>query len=254
MRIAVAGGTGVVGKYVVAAVKDEGHEPVVLSRSRGVDLTTGNGLERALDGVGAIIDVTNSGTGNRRRATSFFTEAVGNLHEFGSRRRVEHLVVLSIVGVDRIVGNGCYRAKLAQENAAGGGPLPTTVVRATQFHEFGAQIAARTRIGPIAFVPVMEAQPVAARSVGALLVDLACLPPSEALVEVAGPSRESLVLMARATAARRRRRLWCIPLPLPGAGGRAMRDGSQCPVGAARIVGPDFHTWLSSDDALLPAF
>jgi uncharacterized protein YbjT (DUF2867 family) len=253
MKIAVAGGTGVVGTYVVSATLAAGHEPVVLSRGRGVDVITGQGLDRALEGVEVIIDVANSGTINRQRATEFFTQSTRHLHEAGARHHVQRSVVLSIVGVDRISGNGYYQAKLAHERAALHGPLPTTVVRSTQFHEFGAQMAARTHIGPVALVPVMKVQPVAARSVGEILVEVAGEPTTESILEVAGPRPESLVAMAKATMSRRGERLVCLPLLVPGAAGRAMRDGSQCPTAEARVEGPDFASWLASADALVAA-
>jgi uncharacterized protein YbjT (DUF2867 family) len=218
-----------------------------------VDLITGQGLDQALEGVEVVIDVSNSGTVDRRKATDYFTLATSTLQEFGVRHHVDRSVALSIVGVDRISGNGYFQAKLAQERAALSGPLPTTIVRATQFHEFAAQMIARTRIGPVALVPVMKVQPVAARSVGKILLEVACRPPTQPIMEVAGPKHESLVEMARETAARHQCRLWCISLPVPGSGGRAMRDGSQCPTGSARIAGPDFATWVRSDDALAPS-
>lgn len=41
MRVAVAGGTGLVGRYTVEALEQAEMDVVVLARSRGVDLATG---------------------------------------------------------------------------------------------------------------------------------------------------------------------------------------------------------------------
>ena len=163
MRLAVAGGTGVVGKFVVEAAAEAGHEVVSLSRRTGVDVRTGEGLAEALRGVEVIVDTTNAGTTNRDKATAFFTEVTRNLGVVGAGEGVARLVILSIVGLERVPGYGYYEAKLAHEKAAMSGLLPATIVRATQFHEFPAQVLSWTRHGPFAVVPRSRIQPVAAR-------------------------------------------------------------------------------------------
>ena len=162
MRIAVAGGTGMVGKYVVEAITGAGHDAVVLSRSRGVDLRTDSGLAHALDGVEVIVDAANPDSISGAKATAFFTDVTARLQSVGFAHGVARLVTLSIVGIDRVPDYGYYRAKLAQEAVATAGPVPVTIVRATQFHEFPAQILGRARFGPLAAMPVMRVQPVAA--------------------------------------------------------------------------------------------
>jgi len=171
MKLAVAGGTGVVGRHVVRAARDRGHDVVVVSRSEGIDLRSGAGLAHALDGVDVVIDVANATTMRRAEGAALFTEMTRHLHLAGAERGVSGLVTLSIVGLER-VPLGYYQAKLAQEVAAKAGPLPATIVRATQFHEFPAQVLARARTGPVAFVPHMRIQPVAARALAEVLVDV----------------------------------------------------------------------------------
>ena len=122
MRIAVAGGTGTVGRHVVRVAGDAGSETVVISRRTGVDLRTGDGLERALEGVEVIIDTADAGTVDRSKATSFFTAATGHLQAVGAAQGVSRLVTLSIVGLERLPSFGYYQAKLAQEAAALAGP------------------------------------------------------------------------------------------------------------------------------------
>jgi len=187
MRIAVAGGTGTVGRYVVQAAEQSGHHVVVLSRRAGIDLQNGEGLAAALEGIEVVVDATNAGTTNQAKATAFFCEVSRRLQTVATAQGVTRLVTLSIVGADRVPGFGYYQAKLAHEAAALEGPLPATIVRATQFHEFPAQILGRTRMGPMAMVPRMRVQPIAARTVGEVLLEVAAGLPGQEMVEVAGP-------------------------------------------------------------------
>jgi uncharacterized protein YbjT (DUF2867 family) len=229
MRIAVAGGTGLVGSYVVEAARAAGHDPVVLARATGVDLRSDAGVAGAVEGVEVIVDVTNPASTRRAAATTFFTEATRRLHTVGAAQGVSRLVTLSIIGIDRVPDYGYYQAKLAHEQAAAAGPLAVTIVRATQFHEFAAQLLGRTRLGPFAVVPVMRIQPIAARTVAALLVETAVSPPTQQVAEVAGPEALDLFAVARAVVRRRHRRIHVVGVPLPGAAGRAMRRGALLP-------------------------
>jgi uncharacterized protein YbjT (DUF2867 family) len=218
-----------------------------------VDVRTGEGLTEALQGVDVVIDTTNAATTNRAKATAFFTEVAGQLQSVGSAQGVVRLVALSIVGLERVPGFGYYEAKLAHEAALVAGPLPVSIVRATQFHEFPAQVLSRGAVGPLALVPIMRIQPIAARTVGEALVGIAA-EPAAATVEIAGPEEKDLVSLARAIVRRRRARILVAPLPLPGAAGRAMRTGGQLPPPGARIIGPTFAEWLDGGDlASMPA-
>ncbi|WP_404795779.1 SDR family oxidoreductase [Streptomyces pristinaespiralis] len=116
MRVAVAGGTGLAGRHVVGELRAAGHEPVVLARSNGVDVTTGQGLAEALAGVEAVIDVTNAATLSRRKAVAFFEAASRHLLAAGERAGVRHHVVLSIVGIER-VGHGYYQGRSARSRS-----------------------------------------------------------------------------------------------------------------------------------------
>lgn len=247
MRIAVAGATGTAGRYVVLAAEQAGHQVAALSRRIGVDVQTGEGLDAALVGVDVIVDAINAETMSRSKAAAIFTESTRRLQRIGAAQGVSRLVTLSIVGIDR-VPFGYYRAKLAQEAAALEGPLPVTIVRATQFHEFPAQAFKRLRLGPVALMPHMRVQPVAARSVGEVLFKVATLPPAEATIEVAGPEPADMVDMARATTARLGRRMAVVPIRLPGQAGKAMRSGGLLPDLGAHLVGPRFDEWLIGED------
>ena len=249
MKIAVAGGTGTVGRYVVEAAERDGHEVAILSRSTGVDLLTGVGLDTALDDIEVIIDTVNTPHTSGAKATAFFIQTTRHLQAAGAARRVDRLITLSIVGLERVPGYGYYQAKLEQEAAARGGPLPVSIVRATQFHEFPAQILARTQAGPFAVVPRMKIQPIAARTVGEILVELATSPARPQAVEVAGPEPADLVDLARALIAHRGQRVAVIPLRIPGGTGRSMNGGALIPTPDVRTIGPTFTQWLDSPDS-----
>jgi uncharacterized protein YbjT (DUF2867 family) len=246
MRIAVAGGTGVVGRHTVEAVRAAGHEPVVLARSTGVDLLTGAGLDDALAGVQVVVDVSNVAT-TRSRAVEFFETTTRRLLAAGERAGIRQLVVLSIVGVDR-VDHGYYAGKLRQEELVLAGPLPAGVLRATQFHEFAGQVLAQTR-GPVAAVPRMRVQPVAAREVGSALAALAVGPPAGPVAELAGPQVHELPDLARRLLRARGERRRVLPVRLPGPAGRGMADGGLLPSGPGPRGRQTFDQWLAEQAA-----
>lgn len=252
MKIAVAGGTGLTGGYAVEALRAAGHEPVVLSRAAGVDVRSGDGLADALHGVDAVIDALS--TNDRNDARAFHVDTTRALQQAGAAAGARHLVTLSIVGIDRVSAFPYYAAKLAQEQAAKEGPLPVSIVRAAQFHEFAAQVISWMRKGPIALVPRMTVQTIAARSVGAVLAEVAAGEPLDAILDIAGPEVTTLPARARAVLKARHRRLLVLPVPVPGQAGKQMRAGGQLPPAGARIEGPRFRDWLLTADAARPAF
>ena len=248
MKIAVAGGSGTAGRYAVAAARQAGHDVVVLSRSEGVDVLTGEGLDDALAGAEVVIDALNSPSISKVKATEFFTRTTARLQDAAAASGTRRLVTLSIVGLERVPGYGYYEAKLAQEAQARRGPLPVTVLRATQFHEFAGQILARSRSGPVALMPRARIQPVAAQTVGEALVAAASDPAEPDLVQLAGPEPAELVDLARALVRRRGQRVAVLGLHVPGAAGRAMRGGAMLPDPQTPLAGPTFQEWLLGPD------
>lgn len=247
MRVAVAGGTGVAGRYVVQALASAGHEAVVLARSRGVDVTTGTGLDDAVAGADAVIDVSNLTTMSKKKSVAFFTAGTQRLLAAGQRAGVRHHVALSIVGVDR-VDFGYYEGKRRQEELVLAGPVPSSVLRATQFHEFAGQVLDQGR-GPLAVVPRMRIQPVAAQEAAAALVALATGSPVGYAPELAGPAEEQLVDLARQLLQARRQRRVVLPLRIPGQAGRAMIEGGLLPGGPGPRGQQTFATWLATPEA-----
>ncbi len=224
------------------ALKDVGHESVVLARSTGVDITAGTGLDRALRGADTVVDVSNVTTTRAGRSVAFFTAGTRHLLEAGQRAGVRHHLALSIVGVDR-VDYGYYEGKRAQERLVLDGQVPGSVLRATQFHEFAGQILTRSR-GPFALMPRVRTRPVAAREVAAALAELAAGPAVGLAPELAGPQEHELVDMARLLLRARGQRRRVVPLRLPGAAGRQMAGGGLLPAGPGRRGVETFDQWL----------
>ncbi|MET8772820.1 SDR family oxidoreductase [Streptomyces sp. NPDC004658] len=244
MKIAVVGGTGLAGRFVVEALRTRGHTPVVLSRGQGVDLLTGSGLDAALAGAGAVVDVSNVITTRKSVSVGFFDTAGRHLVGAAERAGVRHLVTLSIVGVDR-VRNPYYAGKLRQEEIVRSGSVPWTVLRATQFHEFAGQLLSGVP-GPVAVVPAARVQPIAAREVAEALADIASGGPRAMAAELAGPRVESLVDMARRLiAAGGARRRPVLPLYVPG----GMSSGGLLPAGTGPRGTRRFADWLSESTA-----
>lgn len=244
MRIAVAGGTGTVGQHVVGQARERGHDVVVLSRATGADLTTGAGLAGLLDGADAVVDVSGTRAQRRSAAEAFFAGVTHHLLAAEATAGVGHHVVLSIVGIDR-VSSGYYQGKLAQEQATVAGAVPWSILRATQFHEFAQQALGFAALGPFSLVPRMVTQPVAAREVGAALVDLVEAGPQGRVPDLAGPERRELVELARLVNEARGLGRRVVGLRVPGSWGAGMRSGALTPTTDGPRGVETFEEWLS---------
>jgi uncharacterized protein YbjT (DUF2867 family) len=245
-KIAVAGGTGRVGRYVVEVLREAGYQTVPMSRATGVDVTTGAGLAEALQGVDTVVDAATGPSPDQAAATEFFTTAARNLQAFGARAGVRQIVVVSIIGCDHFTA-GYGAAKVAHEKATCAGPVAGRIVRAAQFHEFVGQLIDWGRHGEVAFVPKMRTQLVAARTVAEELVRVALDGHnSNGIVEVAGPREESLVEMAKLLVARRGE-----TIRIEGVVDEHDPDhdvnlsGALLPGPKAILGGPTFEEWLA---------
>jgi uncharacterized protein YbjT (DUF2867 family) len=246
MKIAVAGSNGRVGRHVMDVLIERGHDAVPMSRSTGVDIITGEGLEAALAGVDAIIDTATGPSPEEQAATEFFTTAAKNLQATGAETGVGRIVVVSILNVDRFAG-GYGTAKVAHEQASLAGPIPARILRAAQFHEFVEQLLGWGRDGDISRVPVMRTQLVAARTVAEALVELATDGGTGAgeITEIAGPREERLVEMARLLVARRAEPLVVDEVSNPDdPDARLLAEGGLLPGPGAVLAGPTFEAWL----------
>jgi uncharacterized protein YbjT (DUF2867 family) len=246
MLIAVAGASGRLGHHLVDVLQERGHGVVPISRTHGIDLTTAVGLEQAMTGVDAIIDAATWPTPDRDAATSFFTTASRNLHDAGQAAGVRRMLVVSIVGVDRLKGD-YQTAKVAHERAALAGPVPTRIVRATQVHEFVGQLLDWGRQGDVAYVAAMRTQPVAARALAEVLAEL--VETSEATgptLEVAGPRAERLAELARMLVAERGESLEVNETNEFFPEGDLYDSDAPLPSPDARLVGPTYEEWLKA--------
>lgn len=242
--IAVAGGTGVLGRQVVDAVRRRDLSAVVIARSLGIDLVTGDGLDDALAGVDAVVDVSNVVALRAKPAIAFFEAAGGNLLSAGERAGVRHHVAVSIVGCDR-VDMGYYYGKRRQEELVRGGPVPWTIVRATQFHDFAGQLLERSP-GPVKLVPDMLSQPVSARQLAEHVVDVVLGAPAGLAPDVGGPEQHRMPDLARRLVAHRGDRTKVVSLPVPGKAGRQIKGGGLLTGEGAVILPETYDAWLAT--------
>lgn len=244
MRIAVAGATGNVGSLTVAALERDGHEVVRVSRSLGVDLLTGEGLDAALVGVDAVVDATNTLAAERESAIEQLGTMTRNLLAAEERAGVRHHVLLSIVGIQRTEGNAHYAGKREQERLVGEGPVPWTVVPATQFHDFAETVTGWTERDGTATIAPLLVQPIAPADVADVLAEVAAGPPLGRHADLAGPETQDLVDMARRTHRARGREVRLVPT-WSGPFGVDMGGETLLPGEGARIAPTTFDAWLS---------
>jgi uncharacterized protein YbjT (DUF2867 family) len=197
MRIVVMGGTGLIGSKLVARLRTDGHEPLAASRRSGVNALTGEGLATALDGAQVVVDVSGVPAGDDAATLDFFQTSSRNLLAAEAAARVRHHVMLSLVGADRLPGSGYFRAKVAQEEAVKGGPVPYTILRATPSFESIGRVGDSVADGATVRLPAALIQPETADDVASALADIALGSPLDDTVELAGPEVFALDEVAR---------------------------------------------------------
>jgi uncharacterized protein YbjT (DUF2867 family) len=189
MKIVVIGGTGLIGSKVVEKLKAKGHGVVAAAPNTGVNTITGEGLNEALDGAEVVVDVSNSPSFDGTAAMNFFQTAGRNIAHAEVGAGIRHHIALSVVGTERLQDSGYFQAKLAQEDQIKSGPIPYTMIRATQFFEFLRGIAQAATREDTVRLPHAPFQPMAADDVATAVAAAAVAPPANGLVEVAGPDR-----------------------------------------------------------------
>ena len=187
MKIIVIGGTGLIGTKVVKNLRDKGHEVVAASPSKGINSVTGEGLAAALVGAKVLVDVANAPSWEDKAVLEFFETSSRNLLAAEAAAGVGHHVALSVVGTDRLLASGYFRAKMAQENLIKAAPIPYTIVRATQFFEFVGGIAQSATEGQTVRLPPVLMQPIVSDDVAAVLAEVALAEPLTGTVDLAGP-------------------------------------------------------------------
>src|SRR5213594_3440362 len=192
MKIVVIGGSGLIGTKLVKNLRQHGHEVVAASPSSGVNTLTGEGLSEALADAQVVVDVANAPVWEDKAVLEFFEKSGRNLLAAEAAAGVGHHVALSVVGTERLLASGYFRAKMAQEALIKASPIPYTIVRATQFFEFVGAIAQSATEGQTVRLPSAAFQPIAAEDVAAALTDIALGEPLNDTVEVAGPESTGL--------------------------------------------------------------
>ncbi|MFC9238493.1 SDR family oxidoreductase [Streptomyces decoyicus] len=198
MKFAVIGGTGLIGSQVVKKLNAAGHEAVPHSPSTGVDVITGQGVEEAVAGADGIVNLTNSPTFDDASLT-FFQTSMDNLLAGGRKGGVGHFVILSIVGADQVPDLAYYRAKVLQEDLLKAGPIPYSIVRATQFMEFINAFMSWTTEGDTVRLPTTPLQPIAAQDVSDTVAEVAAGAPLNATLNIGGPAVHPLDELGRIT-------------------------------------------------------
>jgi uncharacterized protein YbjT (DUF2867 family) len=192
MKIVVIGGSGLIGTKLVNNLQKHGHEVVAASPSSGVNTITGEGLAKALTGAQVVVDVSNAPSWEDKAVLEFFETSERNLSAAEATAGVGHHVALSVVGTERLLASGYFRAKLAQENLIKASGIPYTIVRATQFFEFIGGIAQFSTVGQTVHLPPALWQPMAADDVASLLAEITLDAPANGMIEIAGPERAGL--------------------------------------------------------------
>ena len=245
MKIVVIGGTGLIGSKLVDKLRNDGHEPLAASPDTGVNALTGEGLAEAVEGAQVVVDVANAPAWDDAAVLDFFQTSARNLLAAETAAGVGHHVTLSVVGADRLTESGYMRAKIAQEELVKAGPLPYTIVRATQFFEFIGRIADSNTEGDVVRLSPALVQPEAADDVVSTLADVAVGAPLNDTVELAGPEAFRLDELARRVLAARDDRRQVTADAHARYFGAELDDRSLTPGDDARIASTRFEDWLS---------
>ena len=186
-KIVVIGGSGLIGAKLVKNLRQQGHEVLPASPSSGVNTITGEGLAEALEGAHVVVDVANSPSFEDKAVLDFFETSGRNLLAAEATAGVGHHVALSVVGTERLLASGYFRAKMAQENLIKASKIPYTIIRSTQFFEFVSAIAQSATDGQTVRLPPALMQPIVSDDVAAALAEIAVAEPLNGTVELAGP-------------------------------------------------------------------
>lgn len=245
MKIVVIGGTGLIGKQVVSLLRAGGHVVVAASPSTGVNTLTGEGLAAAFAGADVVVDVANSPSFADEPVMAFFRTAGTNIAAAERAAGVKHHVALSVVGADRAPDSGYLRAKVEQEAMIRASGIPFTILRATQFYEFVAAIAAGAGAGDPVRATSATLQPIAAADVAAAVAEAAVAAPTNAINDIAGPERIGIDALIRQHFAAVGDPRTVISDRTAGYFGAVIDDGSLTPNGPARLSTLRFADWLA---------
>jgi uncharacterized protein YbjT (DUF2867 family) len=244
MKIVVIGGSGLIGKKLVKLLGESGHEVVAASPSTGVNTVTGEGLADALTGARVVVDVANAPSWEDKAVLEFFETSGRNLLAAEAAAGVGHHVALSVVGTERLLASGYFRAKMAQEGLIKASKIPYTIVRATQFFEFVGGIAQFSAEGQTVRLPSALMQPIAADDIAVILADIAVGKPLNGMVEIAGPESIRMDELVRRYLTAKRDARTVMTDPNARYYGVEVNDQSLTPGYKPRIGPTRFDTWM----------
>jgi len=245
MKIVVIGGTGLIGSKLVKKLGEDGQEAVAAAPSTGVNSLTGEGLANALKEASVLVDVTNAPSWEDTAVLRFFETSTRNLLAYGAAAGVGHYVALSVVGTERLLESGFFRAKLAQENLIKASSIPYTIVCATQFFEFVTKIADFSTEGNQVRLPSALIQPMAADDVAHALGRIAMSSPVNRAIEIGGPEKFRLDELARRALAAFHDPREVISDPGARYYGIQVSERSLVPDDDARLGETRFEAWLT---------
>ena len=244
MKIVAVGGTGLIGSKLVKKLREHGEDVVAASPSSGVNTITGDGLADALKGASVVVDVTNSASWEDTAVLNFFEESTRNLLDYEAAAGARHHVALSVVGTERLLESGFFRAKIAQENLIKGASIPYSIIRATQFFEFLKGIADFSTEGNKVRLPPALFQPMAADDVASAIAAIAMGSPVNGIVEIAGPEEFRLDQLIRRDLAARKDPRHVVTDPHARYFGIEVSETTLVPGGGARLGKTRFEDWL----------
>jgi uncharacterized protein YbjT (DUF2867 family) len=249
MKIVVIGGTGLIGSNVVLDLRSEGHEAVAASPDTGVNTLTGNGLSEVLQGAAVLVDVTNSPSFEDGAVMEFFETSTRNILAAAASADVAHVVVLSVVGSERLPNSGYLRAKVVQEKLIKSSAIPYSIVHATQFFEFIGRIANDATDGNTVHLPSVLFQPIAAADVASTVSRVALGSPLNGTIEVAGPEQFRFdEIVGRALIAVGDPRV-VVADPHARYYGTELTERSLIPSDGAILASTHYEDWMSHSDA-----
>jgi uncharacterized protein YbjT (DUF2867 family) len=249
MKIVVIGGSGLIGKKLVKILRESGHEVVAASPSSGVNTITGEGLREALSGGQVVVDVANAPSWEDQAVLEFFETSSRNLLAAEKVAGVKHHVALSVVGTDRLLASGYFRAKMAQEELIKASKIPYTIVRATQFFEFVGAIAQAASDEQTVRVSSVMMQPIVSDDVAGALADVAIAEPLNGTIDLAGPEPIRMDELVRRFLNANKDARQVVVDPKAGYFGTPVNDQSLTPIGKSRTGSTRFDDWLKLSKA-----
>jgi uncharacterized protein YbjT (DUF2867 family) len=253
MKIVVVGGSGLIGSKLVNKLREHGHEAVAASPKSGVNTLTCEGLAEVLKGAAVVVDVTNSPSWEDAAVMKFFETSTRNLLAYEAAAGVGHHVALSVVGTERLLASGFFRAKMAQENVIKGSSIPYSIVRATQFFEFVKGIADFSTDGNKVRLPLALIQPISADDVASAVGRVATGSPVNGTVEVGGPEQFRLDELIRQGLAAHNDAREVVADPHACYYGVELSERTLLPGHDARLGETRFKTWLTQSAAQSPS-